>query len=131
MNKELSKTLKDKYPEQYKHIRFIECGDGWYDLLESLSSTIQYHLNSKKEIKFFWLQLKEKFGGLRAYAEGADDYIFGAISMAEAMSYRICEYSGEKGKLRNKKKIENGQTIVAWMKTLSDKQAEKEDYVVE
>ena len=53
----------------------------------------------------------------------------GAISMAETMSYSICEYSGEKGKLRKEKIGKDGQPIRAWMKTLSDKEAEKEGYL--
>lgn len=43
-------------------------------------------------------QIKEKFGGLRFYIDGGDDYIHGAITMAENLSYRICEECGTPGK---------------------------------
>ena len=43
-------------------------------------------------------QVKEKFGGLRVYFSGGDDYIEGLVSMAESFSYKICEVCGERGK---------------------------------
>jgi hypothetical protein len=39
-------------------------------------------------------QIKEKFGGLRFYYSGGDDYIDGMVAMAESMSYDICETCG-------------------------------------
>lgn len=46
------------------------------------------------------MQIKEKFGGLRFYYNGGDDYIRGVVSMAEEMSYVTCETCGKPGKLR-------------------------------
>ena len=43
------------------------------------------------------VQIKEKFGGLRFYAEGGDEYISGAIQFAELMSTVMCESCGDKG----------------------------------
>lgn len=57
------------------------------------------------------MQVKEKFGGLRFYYYGGDDYISGLVDMAESMSYIICEECGDKG-FPNK----NG-----WIRTLCDK----------
>lgn len=42
-------------------------------------------------------QVKEKFGTLRFYYEGGDDYISGLVSMAEAMSGCTCEDCGNTG----------------------------------
>jgi hypothetical protein len=42
-------------------------------------------------------QVKEKYGGLRLYFSGGDKYVEGLVSMAEAMSYKICEVCGNKG----------------------------------
>jgi hypothetical protein len=42
-------------------------------------------------------QVKEKYGGLRVYFSGGDDYVEGLVSMAEAISYKICEICGNKG----------------------------------
>lgn len=43
------------------------------------------------------IQVKEKFGGLRFYYSGGDDYIDGVVAMAESMSYRTCEVCGTPG----------------------------------
>ena len=43
------------------------------------------------------IQVKEKFGGLRFYFSGGDDYIDGVVNMAETMSYRTCEECGASG----------------------------------
>jgi hypothetical protein len=42
-------------------------------------------------------QVKEKYGGLRLYFSGGDDYVEGLVSMGEAISYSICEICGNKG----------------------------------
>ena len=43
-------------------------------------------------------QVKEKFGGLRFYYRGGDEYISGLCAMAESMSYVTCEECGNPGK---------------------------------
>lgn len=43
-------------------------------------------------------QVKEKFGELRFYYRGGDEYIRGLETMASAMSVVICETCGNKGK---------------------------------
>lgn len=40
------------------------------------------------------VQVKEKFGGLRFYVDGASSEIYAMISFAENMSYHICEQCG-------------------------------------
>jgi hypothetical protein len=42
-------------------------------------------------------QVKEKFGTLRFYYSGGDDYIRGLVSMAESMSGVTCEECGKPG----------------------------------
>lgn len=44
-------------------------------------------------------QIKEKFGTLRFYYAGGDDYIRGLVDFAERMSEHICENCGDKGTL--------------------------------
>jgi hypothetical protein len=134
MKTELQNQLFDKYPNQFKNLKYIECGDGWYEIVSRCCSIVQYRLDflEKQNINmdFSWSQIKEKFSLLRMYKYGADDYINGVVNMAENMSGCICEYSGDKGKLRNKK-IKDGQIVLAWMKVLSDKEAKIEGYVLE
>lgn len=48
------------------------------------------------------VQVKEKFGTLRFYTNYSDEYIDGAISMAEHMSSITCETCGKPGELQGK-----------------------------
>ena len=102
----------------------FSCGDGWYNILNSLMSNIQGHIdwkNKKEEVvpQVTLDQVKEKFGTLRFYYTGGDDYIRGLVSMAESMSAVTCEECGNPGK----------QTHGGWIKTTcapcEDKRAAK------
>jgi hypothetical protein len=135
MSPELTDKLISAYPEQFKNLKWIECQDGWYDIISRLCYIVNNHLDRKKRLNeplefFYWSQMKEKFGGLRAYCYGSDDFIKGVIEMAESMSYITCEASGEKGKLRKQRIAEDGSITSAWIKTLCDDEAKKEGYVV-
>lgn len=135
MNSELTAKLISAYPDQFQNLKGLECDDGWYEILSRLCYIVNNHLDYKKRLNeplefFYWTQIKEKFGGLRAYCYGADEYIRGAISMAESMSYITCEVTGEKGRLRYKKLDEDGQPIPAWVRVLCDNEAEKEGYIL-
>jgi hypothetical protein len=44
------------------------------------------------------IQIKEKFGTLRFYYDGGDEYITGLVAMAGAMSSVLCEECGKPGK---------------------------------
>ena len=63
MSPELQNQLFEKYPEQFKNLKYIECGDGWYDLLYRLCNTIQNRIDSNlrqgNESNFYWVQIKE------------------------------------------------------------------------
>jgi hypothetical protein len=107
---------------------YFSCGEGWYDLLHCLCHTIQGHIDSR-ERQNDWLisrgdvpthdlvpqvrvqQIKEKFGTLRFYFRGGDEYIYGAVQLAEIMSECLCEDCGAPGKVR-----EGG-----WIRTLCDR----------
>lgn len=56
-------------------------------------------------------QIKEKFGGLRFYYDGGDDYVSGLVDMAEAWANRTCETCGTLGSQRSG----------GWIRTLCDK----------
>jgi hypothetical protein len=63
-------------------------------------------------------QVKEKFGTLRFYVDGADDDLYNLINKAEAESSRTCEVCGEPG----------ASTNYGWIKTLCPLHAkERED----
>jgi hypothetical protein len=134
MDVELQKQLIDKYPEQFQVVKYIGCDNGWYNLLDKGCYLIQNRLEYLKKIgqplSFAWTQIKEKFGGLRAYNYGSDEYIKGVVDTIESLSYNVCEVSGQKGQLRTKKLID-GEPVMAWIKTLSDNEALKEEYILE
>lgn len=118
MSPEKEKALQDKYPkifgtsdpyEPYT-IYGIECGDGWYDLLDVLCRNIQGHLDfkmkgletgeEKEAMQLIATQVKQKFGTLRFYHSGGDEYTAGLIQMAEAISGMICETCGDKATVK-------------------------------
>jgi len=99
-----------------------EHSDGWFNIIHALCRAISSHISRSKEpIDFEFTQIKEKFGTLRVYTDGGDDYINGVIRMAEEMSALTCEVTGESGQMCRK-----GH----WYRTLSRKQAELDGYVV-
>ena len=136
MDQELQNQLFEKYPDLFsnkdKDIMSscmgwgIEAGNGWYDIISSVCWMIKQHEDNIKwqteykqktepdyqsdyfPVKFD--QVKEKYGGLRLYFSGGDEYVEGLVSMGEAMSYKICEVCGNKGKSN-----EGG-----WISTLCD-----------
>jgi len=104
-----------KYPELFENVYCgYSCGVGWHPLLHKLCKQIQHHAERKKmEVRI--AQIKEKFGGVRVYLDGADDYIYGLIAMAEDVSSLICEDCGTTMNVECKGIRGKG----SWIKTLS------------
>ena len=100
MNPTLDQALCTKYPKILSSLRYgsIECGDGWYDLIDTLCLLIQSYIDTHDQMpQVVALQVKEKFGGLRFYCDGGNEYINGMIRLAEELSYHICDECGNKG----------------------------------
>jgi len=131
MREELDKQLCVKYPDIFKD-RYGDMretamcwgfpGDGWYNIIDSLCATIknrEYNLklNKKEYVPVVATQVKEKYGSLRFYYDGGDDYIDGAVAFAEYMSEMTCEKCGKPGKLRGR----------SWMYTACDEHTREED----
>lgn len=108
MNEKLECILFERYPllfaryatkpPGYSH---LQCGDGWFDLIDSLCEVLQRSVTSHRppHPQPAAVQVKEKFGGLRFYIHGGDQYQHGLIDMAEEMSFRICEICGSPGRM--------------------------------
>ncbi len=104
MDQRLDQTLCDHYPHLYQDRRGdpkttlmcwgFACSNGWYPLLDSLS-----HLITARCPEVVARQVKEKFGGLRFYYAGGDDYCGGVVRMAGALSSELCERCGAPGQL--------------------------------
>lgn len=109
MNEQLEKELKDKFPDLYDGLTSLSVGDGWFALLTTLSGIITHHAKHKK-LTIRAVQVKEKFGGLRFYTSGADEYVTGAVAMAESLSFAICETCGKPAQPRQG----------GWIQTLCD-----------
>lgn len=126
MKTDLQNELIDKYPSLFSlkdnqtepiGAYGIECDDGWYEILSSLCFMVsqqqtniegnnKYRISKNQEPieydPFRFTQIKEKFGGLRVYYYGGNEYIRGLVGMAECWSYNTCEKCGEKGSKRGK-----------------------------
>lgn len=94
-----TKEVREENPNEPLYpIEFgIECGKGWYWLLDNLLETISNYIEnnySKLSCPIKIVQIKEKFGGLRFYYDGGDDMIRGMVLFAEDLSYKICETCG-------------------------------------
>lgn len=126
--------LVNRYPRIFKKIKHLECSSGWETLLDCLCGDIENHLkqieyrinnphipgnvdyqytiNSQQQLDAIYaVQIKEKFGGLRFYMNGEDEYISGAISMAESISLHTCEVCGSFGETK---------PVGSWLTTLCD-----------
>lgn len=112
MNEELDKTLVEKFPkifvDRYKSAQEtcmcwgFECCNGWYNLIDSLCTCIQHYLDYKPEVSQVVVdQVKEKFGSLRFYFHGGDEYIQGLVDMVCYLSESTCEICGNPGKLED------------------------------
>ena len=112
MRRELDEALVRDFPRLYRDrhgdvrqsaMPFgFECGNGWEPLIRRLSARLGPDVVAT--------QVKEKWGGLRFYVDGATDADHAAIDAAERESYVTCEECGEAGRERND----------GWIKTLCD-----------
>ena len=129
MTKELDEKLCAKYPKIFvnRHGDMketlmcwgFECGDGWYWLIDNLCSHLQFNTdknnsggNEGRNPQIVAVQVKEKFGGLRFYTEGASTGQHAVISFAESLSYHICENCGSTKNV--------GHTTMGWIQTLCE-----------
>lgn len=125
MKKELQDKLFEKYPKIFRQKDLpmqqtamcwgISCGDGWYNIINTLCGQIQNHLEHNMKdndgtITVEATQVKEKYGSLRFYYTGGDEFIRGVCWMAEGLSECTCEECGSPGT----------QNSVGWISTLCD-----------
>ncbi len=120
MDKKLENKLYEKYPKLFRQKDLsiqesclcwgLECGAGWYWLIDGLCNCIQSYIDANKKEQVEIVQLKEKFGSMRFYVNGADDLIHGMIWLAESMSYTICESCGSTSDIIH--------TEEGWIKTI-------------
>jgi hypothetical protein len=86
---------------------FFECDAGWYSIIKDLIEKL-IEIGWDKQV----MQVKEKFGGLRFYANSLPEGGSELIRDAENKSFETCEICGEPGEI-----IKNS----GWLKCLCDK----------
>lgn len=103
MNGELVNRLEEKYSEILGPNLYFEINDGWYELIKNLLHILNHHVaHATLEGEFRVVTIKEKFGGLRVYYDNGDDFIDGAVTMAECLSNNVCDVCGAPGQNHSK-----------------------------
>jgi len=87
----------------------VDCSNGWLGILLELVNKLESRQSTKSN-KLVVLQIKEKFGTLRFYAENVTSQDALDIKIAEAASIHTCEECGQPGKLKND----------GWMRTMCE-----------
>ena len=111
MKEELDDKLVKDFPNLYKD-RYasmqVTCmcwgfpGDGWFDLIYKLSEKLEkliLDLPEAERKSCCASQVKEKFGTLRFYMDGATDEMYDLVGKAENESGKICEDCGKPGNI--------------------------------
>jgi len=121
--------MLEEYPKIFSQpFGGFAIGPGWWLIVDLLCSRIQQRIDMVQyRIEKYpeWenepvpqvvvAQIKEKFGGLRFYYDGGDDYIEGLVAMAEDWANRTCEKCGKPGT----------KTVDGWVQTLCEKHMEE------
>lgn len=83
-----------RIPDWVDHV-----GPGWHPLLAQLHTDVV-----ALDPEYVVVQVKEKFGGLRAYLNYQNPEITAIVRAAEVLSASICEDCGEPGFIRQRPK---------------------------
>ena len=97
MSPQLVEKLFRKYPKLFQCRPWVDCGDGWYWILDHACRTIQQHVESSDAPQPRFSQIKEKWAKLRIYCDGYTDYVEGVLGLAEILSSYTCENCGKQG----------------------------------
>ena len=112
MSQNKIKNLIEKYPSLFKKDSSIECPEGWANLIDNLAFLADEKIRQMPvEVRdsLYFVQIKQKFGGLRCYFSHSVPYIEGLIAMSEQISSHTCEGCSKPGAMRS---------IKGWLQTL-------------
>jgi hypothetical protein len=81
-------------------LEILDCGDGWFNLLDKMSSNIQKYIDNNKEQQATINVIKTVYGGLSIYAStfGMEE-IDEIIDETEEASLTVCEFTGNPGQM--------------------------------
>lgn len=110
MNPELDALLCQRHPQIFQNRRTdpqtcamgwgLQCGDGWFDLIDTLCERLQQEAEHSNAPHVIAMQVKQKWGRLRFAVESATERQQAMIDMAEALSARLCEQCGKPGRMQ-------------------------------
>jgi hypothetical protein len=116
MNKKNTEKLLKKYPKLLRQFYLtpqetclcwgFECGDGWFDLIDTLFDRI-VKIDPDIEVT----QCKQKFGALRVYLNKYNENINELLDDADKASRVICEACGS---------LENVSFTRGWVRPLCE-----------
>jgi hypothetical protein len=114
MKIDLQNMLYERYPNLYKQHKLdmtqtcmcwgICTGNGWFNLIDDLSSKLE-------PLGVEAVQVKEKFGILSFYLDRYNIKAIELVNEAAERSYKICEVCGKDGELRKD---------LSWIRTLCE-----------
>ncbi len=109
MKRELEEKLYTRFQKMFRGRYFsikenlmafgCECGNGWFQILWDMCEALERTDGSDK---ILFVQIKEKFGSLRVYADGVTEAHQAIIDKSEKLSAKTCESCGAKGKIVEK-----------------------------
>jgi hypothetical protein len=106
MNRKLEQKLVDRYPELFAYYRKkpteplftgIDCGDGWFKLIDKSLEGIQKEVNfypEEERNRFVLHRIEEKYGSLRIYMSDTVGYMRDIINDAYKESLQTCVICG-------------------------------------
>ncbi|UJB64643.1 hypothetical protein YS110_07730 [Acidovorax sp. YS12] len=111
MTPELDTLLCQRHPQLFRHRDAdpqthpmgwgLRCGDGWFDLIDTLCERLQQETEHGDAPQAVTMQVKQKWGRLRFAVEPATERQQAMIDLAEALSARLCEQCGKPGQMRS------------------------------
>ena len=108
----ITKTCETKHIPYPFELFGVECGKGWYKLIQPVVDYInEYNKNKTKEEQIQILQIKEKWGYLNLYLNYYADDLHDKILEISNKSRSICEMCGKPAKSFSKH---------GWVYTLCD-----------
>ena len=130
MRKDLDDALVRDFPELFRDRRGdkhetlmcwgFDCFDGWEPIIRRLAGQLTFLAKVQSVPDLRAVQVKEKWGVLEFYLEGATDIMIACVSQARNDSSSTCEMCGEGGRLRGG----------LWRKTLCARHAFESDRVI-
>ena len=110
MRQELDDRLCAKYPRMFVERNAspeesamcwgVECGDGWYPLIDSFCIEVERLYADKRAVPVVITQIKSKCGSLRIHFRNGDARVRAMVDLVRTLSECIDEESGQLQKPR-------------------------------